>query len=117
MKNPKLVIGIIAIVVLVIILVVVIANSKKVTTKKGGTTVSQAGLGDWIMNLFEPKGTSTSGGGGGGVQNAWCKIFPKSKSCKKPFDCDCENPGYDNSGDLRSSCTEGIGDGWIDQCE
>ena len=115
MKNPRLIIGIVVIVILIIALILIIANSKKTTTVKGGTTVSQAGFGDWVMNLFQPKGTSTSGGGGGGVQNAWCKVFPKSKSCPKY--CDCENPGYSKDGDLSPRCTEGIGDEWRKECD
>ena len=106
MKNPKLVIGIIAIILLIIILVVVVMNSKKVTTTKGGTTVQQAGFFDSIMALFQPKGTSTSGGGGGGVQTTWCKIFPKSKGCKNTY-CDCNKPGFAKDGVSDSLCNEG----------
>ena len=119
MKNPKLVIGIIAILVLLIIFFLVYKNSKKVTTEKGGTSVQQGSFLDSILSTLGvggSKSTSNSGGGGNVVSALLCKINPKS--CPpKPFDCDCKNPGYDIQGDLRSTCTEGIGASWIKECK
>lgn len=107
MKNPKLVIGIIAIVVLLIIFFVVLANSKKKTTDKSGNTVQQAGLFDSFLALFQPKGTSTSSGAGTGLGDAWCKIFPKS--CCKPGTgyCNCCKPGFANDGTADTNCEKG----------
>lgn len=105
MKNPKLVIGIVAIVVLLIIFFIIYKNSKKVVVTKSGTTVTQASLLDTLSNLFSPKpktGTDSSTTSGG---NALCKIFPKLCAPKKY--CDCKKPGFASDGAADSLCNSG----------
>lgn len=114
MKNPKLIIGIVAILVLFIIFYLVYKNSKKVTKEVKGTTVQQAGFFDSLLNLFNPKPSS---GSGSNAQTIWCQLFPKSCQSNVSLKCDCKNPGYDLSGDLRPNCTEGIGEDWIAECK
>ena len=113
MKNPKLVIGIIAIIALVIIFYLLLRNSQRVTTVQGGTTVTQPNFFDTLANLFNPKGTSTSTSAG---QPFYCKIFPKL--CDNNYDiktCDCKNPGYTLEGDLTPSCSQ-IGSQYEKDC-
>lgn len=100
MKNPKLIIGIIAIVILLIIFFVVYKNSKRVTTKSTEVNTQQASFWDAISNLFNPKEGTSSGGG----QSTWCKIFPKS--CKPKKYCDCSKPGFAIDGIADSLCKE-----------
>jgi len=101
MKNPKLVIGIIAIVVLLIIFIVIYNNSKRVVTTKSGTSVQQAGLWETVMGIFgSVQGTKT--GTTSNVQSVWCKIFPKSCAPKKY--CDCSKPGFASDGKTDSLC-------------
>jgi len=103
MKNPKLIIGIVAIVVLLIIFYLVYKNSKRTITDKKGTTIQQAGIFDSFMAFFQPKPSGTSGGGGGGFSEAWCKLFPKSKGCKPAIDpSDCYNKTGSHPGCLSS---------------
>lgn len=91
MKNPKLVIGILAIVILLIILVVVFVNSKRTVVTKTGTTVTQAGFLDTLVDIFTPT-TGTSTGTSGSGAKAFCKIFPKVCGEKKGY-CNCRKPG------------------------
>lgn len=100
MKNPKLIIGIIAIIALLIILWIVYKSSQERVVKPGTTTVQQAGFFDTLLKLFEKKGTATTTGG----DPFYCKIFPKL--CKQKY-CDCSNPGYAVDGVKDSLCNEG----------
>ena len=109
MKNPKLVIGIIAIVVLLIIFFIVFSNSKKTVVTKSGTSVQQAGFFDSLMALLQPKGTSTNSGTskGGGLASAWCAVFPKSKGCQPASNCDPNKIGWNLQGFPDTNCNFG----------
>ena len=104
MKNPKIIIGIIAIIALLIIFYFVYKSSQKTVTSQQGTTVTQPSLLDSIVNIFtSPQGTGTSASGGG--TPFYCKIFPKL--CAPKTYCDCKKPGFASDGVADSLCNSG----------
>lgn len=120
MKNPKLIIGIVAIIVLLIIFFIIFRYSRTTTRVVGGTTVQQQGFFQSLVSLFQPKGTST-GGGAQAAASLFCQIFPKAcgqgTKCDPMYsksiygDCDCyngqcssSNIGYDCQGNKTTYC-------------